>query len=117
MNKIVTAALVAGGLLLLNAPEASAHDEIRVSYERGHYYGDVRRHHRMPYWLKRDKAFRRWYKKTRLRRYEHLTWHRLFNIYRWETIERRKHRRVDRYARNHHYYRHHDRDERRGRRH
>ncbi|MGI9235735.1 MAG: hypothetical protein ACR2RD_19050 [Woeseiaceae bacterium] len=118
MNKIITVALIAGGLLLLDAPEAAAHNDIRISYQPSAYYQiDVRRTHRMPYWLKRNKEFRHWYRHTRLRRQRHLTWHRLFDIYRWETVDRRKHRRAHRIARNHDYYRYHWRDGRRGHRH
>lgn len=125
MNKIITVALVAGGLLLLDAPEAAAHNEKRITYQQTHYHDGLRQRHQMPYWLKRDRAFRHWYKNTRLRRQKHLTWHRLFDIYRWETIDRRTHRRADRvvrkhyYNRHHHrgYNRHHHRDERRRHRH
>lgn len=117
MNKIISVALLAGGLLLLDAPQASAHNESRISHHQTHYYAGLRQRHHMPYWLKRDRAFRHWYKHTRLRRQRHLTWHRLFDIYRWETVDRRTHRRADRYFRNHKYYRHHDRDERRRYRH
>lgn len=119
MNKIIAVALAAGGLLLLDAPNAVAHEEIRISYQPVHYQYDydVRRSHRMPYWLKRDRSFRQWYKHTRLRRQRHLTWHRLFRIYRWETIDRRKHRRAGRSARYQDYYRHSDRDQKRRHRH
>lgn len=112
MNKIITVAILSSGLLLLDAPEAAAHEEVRVYYPASHY-GGVRHVRHMPRWLKRDKAFRHWYKHTRLRRHRHLTWHRLFEIYRWETIERRKHRRADRYYRSHDVYRRHDRDRKR----
>lgn len=118
MNKIMTVALAAGVLLLLDAPEAAAHNDVRITYQPSAYYQfDVRRTHRMPYWLKRNREFRHWYKHTRLRRHRHLTWHRLFDIYRWETIDRRKHRRSNRFARNHDYYRHYDREARRRHRH
>jgi len=118
MNKIMTVALVAGGLLLLDAPEAAAHNEMRISYQpSAHYQMELRRTKHMPYWLKRDKAFRHWYKHARIRKQRHLTWHRLFDIYRWETIDSRKHRRADRFAANRDYYRHHDRDARRRHRH
>jgi hypothetical protein len=117
MNKIITVALMAGGLLILDAPEAAAHNEGRISYQQTHYQAHLRQRHQMPYWLKRDRAFRHWYKNTRLRRHKHLTWHRLFETYRWETVDRRKHRRADRVVRKHEYYRHHDRDERRRHRH
>ena len=105
MNRIIAVAIAAGGLLFLGSPEAAAHTEVPYSYEPSPYYRyDVRRAHAMPRWLKRDKAFRHWYKHTRLRKHRHLTWHRLFSIYRWETVERRGHRRADRFARYYHDY-------------
>jgi hypothetical protein len=110
MNKIITVALVAGGLLLLDSPEATAHDEGRYSYYSPYYQPELHRRHQMPRWLKRDRAFRHWYKHSRLRRHRHLSWHRLFDIYRWETVERRMHRRADRFAWKHDYYRYSDRD-------
>ncbi len=98
MNKVLITALLAGGLLLLDAPEAAAHkrghDQQRYSdraysrsYDRDYYYrGESRyqRSHKMPRWLKRDRSFRHWYKHTRLRRDRHISWNRLFDIYRWE---------------------------------
>ena len=115
MNKFISVALVAGGLLLFDAPEASAHSEIRFSYQPTHYYYDHKRPKHMPYWLKKDRGFRRWYKQTRLRRHRHLSWYRLFDVYRWETYEQRAHRR-HRHA-THNRHRHHDRDGRRRHRH
>jgi hypothetical protein len=92
MNKIIAVAIAAGGLLFLGSPEAAAHTEVRFSYEPSTYYRyDVRRTHAMPRWLRRDKAFRHWYKHTPLRKHKHLTWHRLFSIYRWENVEQRGH--------------------------
>lgn len=123
MNKMMTVAILGSGLLLLDAPQAVAHDDIRVSYQLSHYGGHARHVRQMPRWLKRDKAFRHWYKHTRLRRHRHLTWNRLFDIYRWETIERRKHRRADRYYRHYDDHRHfedygrHGRDRKRRHRH
>ncbi len=85
MNKVFTAALIAGGLLLLDSPEAAAHKEVRNVYQPSAYYRvEHRRAKHMPYWLKRDKAFRRWYKRTKARRYRHMSWHRLYDIYLWE---------------------------------
>jgi len=111
MNKILTVALIAGGLLLLDSPEAAAHQEIRSTYQPyAHYRLEHRRSDRMPYWLKRNQSFRKWYRQTRLRKNRHLAWHRLFDIYRWQRIEKRQHRRGERFADNRYYYRHHDHD-------
>jgi len=121
MNKVMTAALVAGGLMLLNSPEASAHKEVRYSYQpppNYYYYPGIeeRRSKHMPSWLKRNDAFRHWYKRTSLRQDRRLAWSELFNIYRWE------YRRGDRYDRRFRYDDHYRdkkrRDKRRnGRRH
>ncbi len=130
MNKIITVALIAGGLLLLDSPEAAAHKEVRVVYQPStHYRVELRRPKQMPYWLKRNQSFRKWYRHSRLRRNRHLAWHQLFDIYRWERVDARKHRRSIRnhdryygnhyhdYRDNHNYYRGKDRNDRRRHRH
>lgn len=100
MNNLMTAAVIAGGLMLVNSPEAAAHKEVRVAYQpSAHYYThvDVRRPRHMPRWLKRNKEFRHWYRRTPLRRDLRLAWYQLYEIYRWE-------RRTSRYyyrSRNH----------------
>ena len=96
MNKVIFTALIAGGLLLLDSPEAAAHKEVRSVYAPSAYYHmEHRRAHHMPRWLKRNKSFRRWYKRSHLRRYRHLAWHRLYNIYLWERHSAWNHRRHD----------------------
>jgi len=107
MNKIVTVALIAGGLLLLDSPEAAAHKEVRYSYQPSAFYRvETRRAKHMPFWLKRNQSFRKWYKRSRLRRNRHLAWHQLFDIYRWERANQRTHRRFNR--RHFHSYNHND---------
>ncbi len=102
MNKMITVALIAGGLLLLDSPEAAAHKEVRNVYQPSAYYRvEHRRAKHMPYWLKRDRSFRRWYKRTQLRRYRHMSWHRLYDIYRWERYYAGKPHRGDHYLRDH----------------
>lgn len=94
MNKIITVALIAGGLLLLDSPEAAAHKEVRNTYQPSYYYRvETRRAKHMPYWLKRNRPFRQWYKHSRLRKNHHLAWHQLFDIYRWESAYARNYRR------------------------
>lgn len=104
MKRVMTAALIAGGLMLVNAPQAEAHDRGHDRYEpRAYYYADVRRPRHMPRWLKHDRSFRRWYKRSALRRDRRLDWYELFEIYRWERYAYRSHhRRYD-------YYRGYDR--------
>jgi len=119
MNKIITVALIAGGLLLLDSPEAAAHKEVRSVYQPSAYYRlELRRPKHMPHWLKRNQSFRKWYKRTHLRRNRHLAWHQLFDVYRWERIDARKHRRSGRHHYyNRDYYRDNDRNDRRRHRH
>ena len=123
MNKLMTAAVIAGGLMLLNSPEAAAHKEVRNVYQpSAHYYThiDVRSHH-MPRWLKRNKGFRHWYRHTPLKRDRHLAWHQLFDIYRFERRFGHNYHRSANYWND--YYalrygeRHFDRDRRDERRH
>lgn len=89
MNKLIATALVAGGLMLMNSPEAAAHKEVRnvyqpPAYHHSHARVDLRRTDHMPRWLKRDKSFRNWYRNTPVKRNQRLDWHQLFDIYRWE---------------------------------
>ena len=118
MNKIITVALIAGGLLLLDSPEAAAHKEARTVYQPSVYYRvETRRVKHMPYWLKRNVSFRRWYKHTRLRKNRHLAWHQLYDIYRWERVYARYDRRGDHHYRYNDDYRDFDQDRRRRHRH
>lgn len=126
MNKLMTAAVVAGGLMLLNSPEAAAHQEARNMYQlpahyRAYAYVDVRRPKHMPSWMKRDKGFKYWYRHSSLKRNWRLGWHQLFEIYRFERRFGRTYSRSDNYWNDYYEYRHrdrhHDGDKRRKRRH
>jgi len=107
MNKVLISMVLACGLLLLDSPEAAAHDggkgqhrvhkyathshEIhsRGSYRvlryrddyRGYRGSKYKRDKKMPRWLKHNRSFRHWYEHTRLRKERHLTWHQVFDIY------------------------------------
>jgi hypothetical protein len=118
MNKMMTAAVIAGGLMLLNSPGASAHTSARHVYQPPtHAYVEVRRSSSMPRWLARDRAFRKWYRRTSLRRNRYLAWHQLFDIYRWELRFGRTYYRSDNFWNDYYTYRygerHYDRDRRR----
>ena len=119
MNKVMTTALIAGGLMLINSPEAAAHKEVRHTHQApayNYYYPgvDVRRPRHMPRWLHRNHEFRYWYRHTPLRRNLRIAWHELFDIYRWE---RRHATRFDRRYRDYDdYRRRHYRDDRDGHR-
>jgi hypothetical protein len=126
MNKVMTIALIAGGLMLLNSPEAAAHKEVRSTYQPQAYHHtysriDVRRPKHMPRWLKRNQAFRHWYKRTKVKRDRRLAWHELFEIYRWERRFGRSYYRSGNYWNDYYAYRygerHDDRDRRNKRRH
>jgi len=118
MNKVLIGSVLACALLLLESPEAAAHEERgshyrppaynysvayrRDSHSRGYYSRDKHRGDRydnrhkrttkMPKWLNRDRSFRRWFEHTRLRRNRQITWNQLFDVYRWEHFYYRYHR-------------------------
>ena len=118
MNKLMTTALVAGGLMLMNSPEAAAHKEVRTVYQPPAYYQvDVRRANHMPRWLKRNRSFSKWYKHSPLRRDRRLAWNQLFDIYRWESRWGRSYHRSDNYWNDYYRHRDYDNDRRDRRRH
>ena len=114
MNKLIISTVIACGLLLLDAPEASANDSrdgqyrsyryessdryyrdqhgresysrdaYRDGYRRDHHGSRYKRAHKMPRWLKRDKSFRHWFRHSRLQNNHRLSWHQVFDIFRWE---------------------------------
>ena len=56
MNKMIVTTLLAGALLLLDAPEAAAHKQVRNHAQTWSHYGvEHRRTHQMPRWLQRNK--------------------------------------------------------------
>ena len=110
MNKIIALALAAGSLLLLDSTPAAAHGDSRDkrsrsddhysrSYDRDYYsHRGHRRDHNhkrykrskhMPYWLKQNRSFRRWFSHTHFKANRRLSWNRLFEIYRYEHRYRR----------------------------
>ena len=115
MNKVIISAVLACGLLVLDSPEASAHDgsnrqhrasevdrydsyrreahsrdyysrdnRSRERYRSVNHYTDQKRSNKMPRWLKQDRSFRHWLQRSRLNKNRRLSWHQLFDIYRWE---------------------------------
>ena len=110
MNKVLIGSILACGLLLLQSPEAAAHEQKAKQHRSpAHYYANdyrrdshshdyysrnsrrderhdkgSRRAKKMPKWLKHDRSFRRWLDSTRLDRNRYITWHQLFDIYSWE---------------------------------
>jgi hypothetical protein len=119
MNKVMAVVVIAGGLMLMNSPEATAHQTVHNVYQPPTYYQsygriDERRPDHMPSWMKRDKSFRHWYNRTSLKHNRRLDWHELFNIYRWERSWRSSNRRNGNYWDKYYAYRygerHYDRD-------
>jgi hypothetical protein len=110
MNKVLIATVLACGLLLLESPEAAAHEGkgshsrqvdrdrsdthrrdahsrdfySRNAYRSERYETQHKRAKKMPRWLKHDRSFGRWFEHTRFQRNRHFTWNELFDIYRWE---------------------------------
>jgi len=89
MKKLLISTVIACGLLLLDAPEAAAHDKRdrqhsspraddsdknrhdsygRRSYRRHDYTSKYKGVNRMPRWFRHDRSFRRWFEYSRLRR-------------------------------------------------
>jgi hypothetical protein len=72
-------------LCLGASPAASAHDRSHDRYASPHHqHVIIHREPHMPRWLRRDRGFRAWYRRTALRHDVYLAWPQLFAIYRWE---------------------------------
>ena len=106
MKRLVWTLVVTCTLGLASVPEASADGGQYRTYD-GHHV--VRNSRSYPYWLRRQYDFHHWYRHSHYRYDFHLSWERLFDIYRHEHSNHRPYRYYDRYGRNHHrkYHRHH----------
>ena len=77
--KILALLIVSGGLLLTMATPANAHEYVRHEYDRGDRYYHYSGHRSdMPRWLKREKTFRKWYRHSRYKRRQTVSWARLY---------------------------------------
>ena len=86
------------GLALLATPEAQAHTiEYRPGYAYAYYGAAGTRY--FPRWLRKDRGFQHWYWHSRYRFKRHLSWNRLYRMYRYER----------RFARIHYDYHYDDR--------
>ena len=118
MNKLLLSTAIACGLLLLDAPEAAAHEQRgrqhsspmydsydkagrgnhgrrsyrREGYKRYDYSSAYERGKKMPKWIRGDRSFRHWFERSHLRRDRWMSWHQVFEIYRWERSYRRYYR-------------------------
>ena len=81
MLKSICTLTVMFGLCLTAAPTAQAHQRAYDHYPP-HRYHQVRIHRdkHMPRWLRHDRGFRHWYRRTSLRHDHHLGWQQLFEI-------------------------------------
>ena len=97
MFRTVCTLSVIFALCLGAAPTAQAHDRAYDHYPPQRYHhARVYRDEHMPRWLRYDRGFRYWYRRSSLRHYHHMSWRQLFDIYRWERSYRHRHDR-------HHY--------------
>lgn len=64
----------------------------RNQYRNYRYSPSYYRVSRTPSWLRHDRSFRRWYNRTQWRIDHRLSWHELFDIYRWERRYDRRYR-------------------------
>lgn len=108
--KGLIAILAVGGMLTFGlAPAASAHEVHyvpRAAYLHYHRHDVVRP---IPPWVRADRAFHHWYLQSRYRYVQHLSWHRLFELYiydsRYHGHRRHRHAWVDRHGRRIHRHR------------
>ena len=112
----IAAIILATGFSLAPAQEASAHPNHRhvavkpVAHSTDYYERNVAidrkyrrdyrdselRHKKMPRWLKRNKGFRHWYRYSPYKRYRQMSWHDIYEVYRWQSDywrQVRRHRR------------------------
>jgi hypothetical protein len=99
-------------LAVVAAPTASAHDRAYDYYQPRNHHAGVHRDRYMPRWLRDDRGFQHWYRRSSLHHDHHLAWWRLYEIYRWERVYRHDHHRHHGYDRGHakrkRHYRHDD---------
>ena len=101
MKRIISTILVLGAAATGLPQNALAHERNYEFYDLPRDYSvAVHRDHHMPRWLHRKKYFRRWYKRSALKRNQSLAWRQLYEIYRWESRNLRyaHHRRPPYYA-------------------
>jgi len=101
MVKSICTFILISGVALAAAPTASAHDRAHDRYQPYHQHVVVVRDRRMPHWLRDDRGFRHWYRRSSLRHDHHLAWGRLYEIYRWERFYRHEHERRHDHDRGH----------------
>lgn len=102
MNKLFIITVLAGSLLLLDVPEAAAHNGAHfVSPPPASFRYEAQRTKHMPRWLHRNKSFRHWYTQSRLKHNRYIAWQRLYEVWYWEQVVAKRHRHQHRYDRGH----------------
>jgi hypothetical protein len=91
MFKSIGTLIVVFGIALAAAPTASAHEPGYAHYQPRHHHARIHRDTHMPRWLRDDREFRHWYRRSSLRHDHHLPWWRLYEVYRWERAYRHDH--------------------------
>ena len=83
MNRTILSLVFGLCLFLTGAPEASAH---KVDFRPYYVYDNYAYHGSRAYpgWLRRNREFQRWYTYNHYRFRRHMSWHRLYDIYRAE---------------------------------
>lgn len=103
VKRLITMSALGGVLIFGLAPAASAHPAQYAPY--GAYAPYYRYEHvrPIPRWVRADRGFHRWYLRSRYRHVRHLSWHRLFELYRYDAHyhghRRHGHEYTDRYGR------------------
>ena len=105
MIRSISTFTVICSLFLGAAQTAAAHDR---AYDRRasppHYHEIIQRGQYMPHWLRQDREFRSWYRRTSLRYNDYLAWWQLYEIFRWERrYDHRRHPVVHYGSRQHDY--------------
>ena len=103
MKRTIFSLVFGAGLVLLSTADAAAHDVEYRPYHVQHHYAYARERF-YPGWLRRNREFQRWYVHNQYRFKRHASWHRRYDIYRFERRHRGHGRRVyDRIYRDHDY--------------
>lgn len=93
MKQQITLLILLGSLAFVAAPQANASGYDQNRYDAtGRYRAELLRDTKMPRWLRRDKGFRHWYRRSSLQRNYFLAWPQLLEIYRWERRYSQHHR-------------------------
>ena len=85
MKHTISAIIVAGSLLLVDAMPAAAHEDVRNAYDQlGEHRSGEKRSKTTPSWMKRNDSFKWWYKRSPLKNNRYVSWSELYQIFWWE---------------------------------